>query len=101
MPKYADLAEAVEDLKSKGYENLFEPDGDAFRCTRLDMRESAENISIVETWFFEQGTDPGDESTIYALTTKNGVKGYIILSFGMHIDRDKAALIDKLLKNQA
>jgi hypothetical protein len=97
---YTDLAEAVEELKMKGYKNLFEPDGDAFYCSKLDLREEVPNMKIVETWQFDQGTDPGDESTIYALETKDGVKGYIITSFGTHIDPRKASLIDRLLSRQ-
>jgi hypothetical protein len=97
---YTDLADAVEDLKKKGYENLFEPDGDEFYCSRLNLREKVPNIKVVSSWTFDQGTDPGDESTIYALETTGGVKGYIITSFGMHVDRRKARLIDRLLSVQ-
>jgi hypothetical protein len=97
---YTDLAEAVEDLKKRGYNNLFEPDDDAFYCSKLDMHEKVPNMKIVETWQFDQGTDPGDESTIYALETKDGIKGYIITSFGTHIDPRKAKLIDQMIKSQ-
>ncbi|MCA1802496.1 MAG: hypothetical protein LC662_08565 [Rhodothermaceae bacterium] len=97
---YTDLAEAVEDLNKRGYDNLFEPDDNAFYCSRLDLREKVPNMMIVETWQFDQGTDPGDESTIYALETKDGIKGYIIISFGTHIDPRKANLIDQLIKSQ-
>jgi hypothetical protein len=97
---YTDLAEAVEELKKRGFNNLFEPDDDAFYCSKIDLREKVQNMKIVETWQFDQGTDPGDESTIYALETKDGVKGYIVISFGMHIDPRKAELIDQLIKSQ-
>ncbi|MFU8861090.1 MAG: hypothetical protein ACNA8K_11775 [Cyclonatronaceae bacterium] len=97
---YTDLAEAVEDLKKKGYENLFEPDGDVLYSSKLDLRVEVKNIEITGTWQFDQGTDPGDESTLYALETKDGVKGYIITSFGAHVDPKKARLIDQLLNSQ-
>lgn len=97
---YTDLAEAVEDLKKKGYENLFEPDGDVFFTSKLGLREEVQNIKISGTWQFDQGTDPGDESTLYALETKGGVKGYIITSYGAHVDPEKARLVDRLLSSQ-
>lgn len=98
MPKYVDLAEAVEDLKKQGYENIFEPDSGTIKWNKQDLENDVSRIRIVDSWFFDSGTDPGDESTLYALETDGGLKGYVIISFGMHVDRDKAALIDKLLK---
>lgn len=100
MPKYIDLAEAVEDLKKKGYENIFEPDSSPGKWKNLYEADDLSGIKIDGSWFFDMGTDPGDEASIYALQTEDGRKGYVVISFGMNVDRDKAAFLDKLLRTK-
>ena len=95
---YNDLADAVEGLKEKGYLNLSEDEtfGKVIREGKVppEIRET----TIVETYRFDEGTDPGDESTLYVLERPDGSKGFLVLSFGMYKDPQKTALIDELQK---
>ncbi|MDZ7756318.1 hypothetical protein [Rhodohalobacter sp.] len=59
-----------------------------------------DNLTIKETHEFDQGTDPGSESTMYAIEADSGIKGTLIISYGKYVDPQKATLIDKLLKAQ-
>ncbi|MEX2478277.1 MAG: hypothetical protein WD357_07560 [Gracilimonas sp.] len=97
---YNDLADAVESLKDKGFDHTYELGDNCITCKELDVEYSVDDLKIVETHSFDQGTDPGSESTVYAIESKKGVKGTLIMSYGMYVDRDKAKLIDRLLKDQ-
>ncbi|MEX0722490.1 MAG: hypothetical protein WD053_01365 [Gracilimonas sp.] len=97
---YNDLADAVESLKDKGFDHTYELGDNCITCKELDVEYSVDDLKIVETHSFDQGTDPGSESTVYAIESKKGVKGTLIMSYGMYVDRDKAKLIDCLLKDQ-
>lgn len=97
---YKDLADAVESLKEKGYDHTYELGDDCITCKELDVEYSSEDLKIVETHSFDQGTDPGSESSVYAIESDNGVKGTLIMSYGMYVDPKKATLIDKLLKSR-
>jgi hypothetical protein len=97
---YNDLADAVESLKDKGFDHTYELGNNCITCKELDVEYSTDDLKIVETHSFNQGTDPGSESTVYAIESNTGVKGTLIMSYGMYVDREKAKLIDILLKDQ-
>lgn len=95
---YKDLAEATETLNEKGFDHTFELGDNCITCKQVDAEYGPEDLSIVETHSFDQGTDPGSESTIYAIESDEGLKGTLIISYGMYVDPDKAKLVDRLLK---
>jgi hypothetical protein len=96
---YTDLADAVESLKVQGYTYIFGLEEDCIKCNSLETEYSPDELTVVESHFFEQGTDPGNESSVHAITAESGVKGLLIVSYGMYVDRAKAALIDRLIKS--
>ncbi|WP_069132965.1 hypothetical protein [Rhodohalobacter halophilus] len=96
---YTDLADAVESLKEQGYTHVFGLEEDCIKCNSLETEFNPDELTIVESHFFDQGTDPGSESSVHAITTESGVKGLLIVSYGMYVDRAKAAIIDQLIKN--
>ncbi|MEX2604208.1 MAG: hypothetical protein WD361_08385 [Gracilimonas sp.] len=96
---YADLADAVESLKEKGFDHTYELGENCITCKELEVEYSEDDLKILESYSFDQGTDPGSESSIYAIESKNGVKGILIMSYGMYVDPEKAKLIDRLLNS--
>ncbi len=96
---YKDLADAVESLKENGYDHTFEMKDHCITCHELQAEYDPTDLSIVESHSFDAGTDPGSESTVHAIKSKDGIKGTLVLSYGMHVDPDKAELIDKLLSS--
>jgi len=54
----------------------------------------------VEYVTFDNGTDPGDDVTMYLIGSSSGLNGYLILSDSFHTDPRKAAFIDALLTKQ-
>ncbi|MDZ7808256.1 MAG: hypothetical protein U5K71_14240 [Gracilimonas sp.] len=97
---YKDLADAVESLKEKGFDHVFELGDGNITCKSLDTEYSPDDLSILESHSFDKGTDPGSESSVHAIESSNGVKGILILSYGMYVDPGKAKVIDRLLKSE-
>lgn len=95
---YKDLAHAVEDIKNKGYRNLFEDQKTKRLIESDDMHKAVGNLEIEKIYHFDEGTDPGDESTLYTVKQPDQSKWYIILSYGMYKDPDKTDFIDALKK---
>ena len=95
---YKDLADATESLKEKGFDHTFELGDDCITCKELDVSYSTDDLTIIESHTFDQGTDPGSESTLYAIESDDDVKGTLIISYGMYVNPEKATLIDRLLK---
>lgn len=96
---YKDLADAVESLKEKGFNHTFQLGNNCITCEEVDKEYTVDDLKILESYSFDQGTDPGSESSVYAIESKNGIKGTLITSYGMYVDPDKATLIDRLLKS--
>lgn len=97
---YTDLADAVESLKEQGYTYTFGLEEDCIICNPLEKEFTPDELTVVESHFFEQGTDPGSESSVHAITSESGIKGLLIVSYGMYVNRAKGALIDRLIKNR-
>lgn len=96
---YKDLADAVESLREQGYTHTYELSNNCITCNEVDVEYLVDDLSLVETHTFDQGTDPGSESSVYAIESRDGVKGTLIMSYGMYVDPEKAKLIDRLLKS--
>lgn len=96
---YTDLADAVESLKEQGYTHIFGLEEDCIKCISLEKEFTPGELTVVESHFFDQGTDPGSESSVHAITSESGVKGLLIVSFGMYVNRAKTTLIDQLIKS--
>lgn len=84
---YNDLADAVEDLKSKGIENLSGMPDD-------ELEEHLNEMEVVASYRFESGTDPSDESTLYLLERDNGNQCFLVMGFGIYKDPEKSRIVD-------
>ena len=86
-----DLADFQAEVIARGYTHDF----------AIDLRSAAADITnelhIVEYVTFDNGTDPGDDVTMYLIESRSGPQGYLILSDSFHTDPRKAAFIDALL----
>ena len=97
---YRDLADAVESFKEKGYTHNFIFEDNSITCEELDQSFTIDDLKIVESYNQDAGTDPGSESTVYALEATDGTKGTLIIGFGIYSDPTKAKIVDALLKSK-
>lgn len=95
---YRDLAHAVEDLKEKKFRNLSEDETYGKYIRKGKFPPEFRQINIDNIYRFDEGTDPGDESTLYTLKLPDGSKGFLVLGFGIYKDPTKSELIDELKK---
>ena len=86
-----DLADFQAEAIARGYTHDFAFD---LRSAPADF---ANEFHIVEDATFDNGTDPGDDVTMYLIGTRSGPQGYLILSDSFHADPRKAAFIHALL----
>lgn len=98
---YNDLADAVESMKEKGFTHTFEISDDVITCSNLDRNFNIDELTIIDSYSHHKGTDPGNESTVYSIESKDGIKGILIIGFGMYSNPKTANLIDKFLNNNS
>lgn len=94
---YKDLADAVESMKEKGFTHTFHISESAVTCEELEKEFDVNHLTIVDSYSHDTGTDPGSESTVYSIESNDGIKGILIIGFGIYSDPSKAKLIDQLL----
>jgi hypothetical protein len=92
--KYGTVSEAVNSLKQKGYTLDFNLEENCIVCHPSRFR--ANEFEIMETWRYEGNSDPGDEATVYGIESKNGLKGILVMGYGMSSDKLSEDIIKKL-----
>ncbi|MGJ1205054.1 phosphoribosylpyrophosphate synthetase [Sphingobacterium lactis] len=96
---YDTLSEAVNDLQRLGYTEDFtvQEDGECLFCVGRSMELSPEEFVIDEIYRFEGMTDPGDESIVFAISSKdNLIKGLVINAFGAEFSFRSSKLVEEL-----
>ncbi len=97
MDNYDTVTAALTALKAKGYTIDFNIAFDKIICKENDLCLNPHEFEITEVHRFEGATDPGDESVIYAVESKDGtMKGVITSAYGMYADSISTDMIKKL-----
>jgi hypothetical protein len=87
---------AIAALERRGFTCRFLPNGDRLRLSGTDRRLRPEHVRILDYYRFEGTSDPDDMSVLYALETRDGVRGILIDAYGSYADPDVAALLDRM-----
>ncbi|MCI0448352.1 MAG: phosphoribosylpyrophosphate synthetase [Chlorobi bacterium] len=93
---YETVTEALESLYRRGYANNFNIKDSALECKNLNLVLKPEDFEIVEFYRFEGETNPGDEEIVYAIESKDGVKGTLVSAFGIYADEVSDEVLKKL-----
>jgi hypothetical protein len=92
---YGTITEAIDDYKQQGYKidfNLKENFINASGKNYLDT----EAFEIVGFYRYEGNSDPGDESTVYAIESKSGKKGILVSGYGIDVDTETEKMLAAL-----
>ena len=77
MKNYESLVDALSDLRERGYIADFKTLQICLYCGDLDIRLDPDDFHIDEVYRFED-TSGDDNSFVYAITSKTGVKGTLV-----------------------
>ena len=98
MQKYSydTLSEAMNDLQRRGYTEDFNIQSNCLRCKGRELDLRPEDFTVDEVYRFEGDSNPGDNSVIYAISSKEGLKGLVVDAYGTYADSLSDAMIRKL-----
>ncbi len=94
MYQYASPSVAMEDLRKRGYTLDFNLDESGIVCNA--QRFGADDFEIHEVYRFEGASDPGDESVVYGIESKDGQKGVLVDGYGYSSTTRSEAIVKKL-----
>jgi hypothetical protein len=92
------LAEILERVRKRGYTEPLEVRGHKLFAT--DTGLEVENVTLADTLFSDNGTDPGDDVTVYLLKVGADARGYLLMPDGPHADPATASFIDRLMDSR-
>jgi hypothetical protein len=93
---YSSLSVAIQDLQNKGYNEDFNLVADGIESKSLKRKWKAGELEVVKFYRFEGMTDPGDNTILYLIETKDGRKGLLVDVYGADSGVVSSAMIQKL-----
>jgi len=90
---YRTMAEAVEDLRRRGFSTDFEFLNKTFQAVVNGETFTPDELTIVEHHRFEGVSDPDDMSVLYAIEAADGTRGTIADAFGPQANPDLGAFL--------
>ena len=96
MKNYESLADALDDLRKRGYEADFATQTVCLYCGDLDLRLDPEDFNVDEVYRFEGNSNPDDSAVLYAISSFSGMKGILIDGYGVYSEHLSFEMAKKL-----
>ncbi|WP_373056379.1 phosphoribosylpyrophosphate synthetase [Zunongwangia sp. H14] len=96
MKNYDTLSEALNDLQSRGYTYDFNLKPRCLECPSLKLEIHPEDFIVDETYRFEGMSSTDDNSILYGISSKNGIKGTLVDAYGVYAEHISDEMRKKL-----
>jgi len=90
------MVSILDVLEGNGYTTQFKVTSKGIVSMATNKTYQANEIEINHFYRFEGESNPDDSSIVYAIETKDGVKGTLIDSYGAYSDPEIANFIKKV-----
>jgi len=90
------LAGALADLADRGYKQKFRREPNRLCCIELYRWITPDQFAVDESYYFEEISRPDIDRMVYAITTHDGVKGFLVDSCGVYADNMSFEMFQKL-----
>ena len=87
---YTTVIEALEDLKTKGFDH-------DFNLHHEIIITNPQDYCVEHVYRYEGESDPDDESIVYGITSISGVKGVFVSGFSANSDNQAASILENLI----
>jgi hypothetical protein len=94
MQVYDTVTQAIDELRKRGYVTDFNLEENCIVCHHEKF--NPDDFEITEVYRFEGETDPADESVVYAIESKTGMKGVLVNAFGIYSEPMSDEMVKKL-----
>lgn len=91
---YGTVSEALTAFRKQGYTIDFNLSENCIVCG--EEKFEADEFEIADVYRYEGETDPADEATVYAIQSKNGLKGVLVTGYGASSDLMSDDILRKL-----
>lgn len=96
MNNYDTLSEAINNLQQRGYTYDFNLTPKCLECASLKIEIHPEDFKVDETYRFEGMSSTDDNSVLYAISARDGIKGLLVDAYGVYAENISEAMRKKL-----
>ena len=96
MKNYDTLSEAINDLQANDYPYDFNLKPECLECASLKIQIHPEDFEVDKFYRFEGMSSTDDNSILYAISAKNGIKGLLVDAYGVYSESLNKKMIQKL-----
>lgn len=96
MENYDTLSEAINGLQKRGYTSDFNLKHEHIECNALKLKLHPEDFEVDEIYRFEGMSSTDDNSVLYAIHSKKGIKGTLVDAYGVYAENISEAIRKKL-----
>jgi len=96
MKNYNTLSEAINDLQTNEYPYDFNLKPECLECASLKIEIRPEDFKVDKIYRFEGMSSTDDNSILYAISSKNGIKGLLVDAYGVYAENISEAMRKKL-----
>ena len=96
MNNYATVTETLNALKEEGYVLDFNLKPDCVTCISPNIKLYPDDFVIDKFYRFEGASNPDDSAIVYAISSKDGLKGTLVDAYGVYADSLTTEMIKKL-----
>ena len=96
MGRYITVSETLNRLKNEGYELDFNLETDCVECKSRELKLYPNDFVIDSYYRFEGASDPDDNAIIYAISSKDGLKGTLLDAYGIYADSITSEMLERL-----
>jgi hypothetical protein len=93
---YTTVIDTLKVLKEEGYVLDFNLRPDCVECKSPDIKLHPDDFVIDKFYRFEGASNPDDSAIVYAISSKDGIKGTMINAYGVYADSLTSEMISKL-----
>jgi hypothetical protein len=96
MKNYESIADALADLKNRGYKENFRREPAVIYSIESDLWIAPDQFNIDEFYRFDENLGPEAERVIYAISSNVGIKGTLLDECGIYGDNISFEMSEKL-----
>lgn len=96
MKTFDTLSETMAHLQQKGYKVDFNIKAEHLECNALKLKLHPEDFDVDQMHRFEGMSSAGDNSVLYAISSKKGIKGLLVDAYGVYASNTSEAMRKKL-----
>ena len=96
MKNYDTLSEAINDLQVNEYPYDFNLTPECLECASLKIEIRPEDFKVDKIYRFEGMSSTDDNSILYAISSKKGIKGLLVDAYGVYAENISEAMRKKL-----